>query len=67
MKEQTLSRWEWGSGGQSPQLGDEKTDFEGMGAGVWGLNPQFGDESPPVRLVRLGRFCYRWDKCLILL
>ena len=37
------------------QLGDERTDFEGMGAGVWGWNPQLGDESPPVRLARSGR------------
>ncbi len=25
-----------------------------MGAGVWGWNPQLGDESPPVRLARSG-------------
>jgi hypothetical protein len=30
--------------GQSPQLGDERTDFEGMGAGVRGWNPLLGDE-----------------------
>ncbi len=26
-----------------------------MGAGVWGWNPQLGDESPPIRLARAGR------------
>ncbi len=44
------------------QLGDESTDFDGLGAGVWGWNLQlgdeiqvgFGDESTPVRLVRSG-------------
>jgi hypothetical protein len=42
--------------GQSPQLGDERTDFEGMGAGVWGQSLQLRDESLPFRLglVRLG-------------
>ena len=32
-----------------------------MGAGVWGWNPQLGDESPPVRLARSGRNNF-WKK-----
>jgi hypothetical protein len=33
-----------------------------MGAGVWGLNPQLGDESPPVRLARSGRNIFQKKK-----
>jgi len=33
-----------------------------MGAGVWGWNPQLGDESPPVRLARSGRNNFRKKK-----
>ncbi len=34
---------------------NDRTDIEGMGAGVWGWNPQLGDESLPVRLGRSGK------------
>jgi hypothetical protein len=37
MKGQTLSEWERG-------LRDERTEFEGLGAGVWGQSPHLGDE-----------------------
>ncbi len=33
-----------------------------MGAGVWGWNPQLGDESPPVWLARSGRNNFRKKK-----
>jgi hypothetical protein len=54
MNEHILSGWKRGWG-QSPQLRDERTDFDGMGEGVWGLNPQLQDESQPVRLGRSGK------------
>jgi hypothetical protein len=54
MKEQTLSGWERGSGGKVPSLGMKEQTLREWEQGSGGENPQFGDDSPPVRLVRLG-------------
>ncbi len=40
-------------------LGDEITDFEGMGAGVWGWNPQLGDERADAQMLRTHKCCGR--------